>query len=613
MERDFVLFGVHIGEHSFKPDEIIAEIKDRCIDCGHNFVVIRCPVGVQVPQEYYIKWAKYLSDHQIYFAFCYTIQFAPAGKESHFTYETVAQMKQIAGKYYLGDLLGEVGSNYACKWKHYYDDNKEGFMPVTDLPDMQVAYDNYQKVMQKWIDLENKYDMPSIVCVEATSLHKYNIASGIDIPVLELMCGHPEILTSLTRGVARASDSPMWGTYLAHEWYGGYRHEDMLKRQRMKVAMRYAYLSGSQMFCLESGDESIVSFGYKYDKDHEICKEYRDEWASFSKFIREDNRPVGGPKVKVAIVQGNHDAWGSWGGSSVWNQFDRPEWGHGEAEHSWRLLEDLHSKRSWGEIANHGDHDLSANPAYGMYDVIPAEAPAEVYKKYDYVIFLGWNTMTDEIFDNLVAYVENGGMLLMTAAHLNYSPKRNGERIYPSNEKLEKLFGCRFTGKTVSTNSGLKFRVDTPSGLLYPGTKNMRCDPIFSAGYVSFADTVVTTGFVAGEMAEDFDEEPNAMPMIIENKLGNGTAILVTAENYPGQPALMPMYRAIMREMISDSARKCDVKVISSDTLRYSVYEDGKMYLLNTDFDMPIFVKIIYNGKEETITLEPIELKTYQL
>lgn len=613
MERDNVLFGVHIGEHSFQPDEIIAEIKDRCIDCGHHFVTIRTPMGKEVPQEYFLQWAQFLVDHKIYFLFLYTVQFPPAGKENHLTAETVAKMKKIAGKYYIGDLLGEVGSNYACKWKHYYDNNKEGFMPITDFPDMQACYDNYMTVMSKWIDIEKRYDVPSILCVEATALHKYNAASGVQIPVLELMCGHPEILTAVTRGTARATDAPMWGTYLAHEWYGGFRHEDTLKRKRMRVAMRYAYLAGSQLFCLESGDESIESFGYRYTKDHEICREYREEWANFGKFTQQDIRPVGGPNVKVAIVQGNHDAWGSWGGSSVWNQFDRPEWGHGEAEHSWRFLEDVYTKRSWCDIANYGNEDLSAAPAYGMYDVIPAESTAAVYQNYEYVIFLGWNTMTDEIYDNLIAYVENGGKLLMTAAHLNYSSKRNGEHIYPSNDKLDKLFGCRFTGNSTLTNAGVKFHADSLSGLLYPGTKNMSTDPIYSAGYVSYAQSELTTGFDIGVTAEDFESDSVGMTAVIEHNLGKGTAILVTAENYPGHPALMPMYRAIMREMMSHSARSCDLKVLSSSELRYAVYPNGKLYLLNTDFDMDIRVRIMYNGTVNELTVPSTELITYQL
>ena len=48
---------------------------------------------------------------------------------------------------------------------------------------------------------------------------------------------------------------------------------------------------------------------------------------------------------------------------------------------------------------------------------------------------------------------------------------------------------------------------------------------------------------------------------------------------------------------------------ISSDKLRYSVYEDGRIYLLNTDYDLPITVIIREGAMEKRLTLEPLELK----
>ena len=615
MERDIIIAGVHIGEHSFEPDAIITEIKERCIDCGHNFVTIRPPYHKNIPQEYFIQWAKYLAENEIYFIFLYTAQYPAPGRESHLDKETVAEMKRIAGKYYLGDMLGETGSTFACKWPNYFDGDKKeaGFMPDTNIPDMETAHKKYLEFVGKWIDLDHRLEVPAIVSVEATNLNKYNAEVGVEIPMMELMCGHPEILVSGLRGVARATNAKIWGTYLAHEWYGGTRHLDPLKRKRMTLAYKYAYLSGSQAFCLESGDESIESFGYRLDGNHPVCQEYRDELMRLSQYIKDDSRPVGGPKVKVAIVHGNHDAWGSWGGSSVWNQFGRPEWGHGEAEYSWRLLEEVNAKRPWCEIANYGDEDLSAAPAYGMYDVIPCEAPKETYLKYDYLIFLGWNSMTDEIYDKIYAFVENGGRLLMTAAHLNYTTRRDGERKFLDNDKMDKLFGCRWTGKTVFTNNGVKFWDESPSGLLYPGTKDKCSDPLYSHGYLSYLECEPTTGFVVGDMNDDFMYPGPGLPFVIENKVGKGTAILFTTENYPGNPALSPMYQMAMREMMTHSARACDLKVISNGALRYAVYEGGKMYLLNTDYDLPISVKITYGDKTETLTIEPLEMKTYQL
>ena len=94
--------------------------------------------------------------------------------------------------------------------------------------------------------------------------------------------------------------------------------------------------------------------------------------------------------------------------------------------------------------------------------------------------------LIDEIYEKLLTYVENGGKLLMTAAHLNYSSRRDGEKNYLSNEKLDKLFGCRFTGESVNSNGGIKFWDESLAGILYPGTKNKTCDPIYAAGYVSY-------------------------------------------------------------------------------------------------------------------------------
>ena len=65
--------------------------------------------------------------------------------------------------------------------------------------------------------------------------------------------------------------------------------------------------------------------------------------------------------------------------------------------------------------------------------------------------------------------------------------------------------------------------------------------------------------------------------------------------------------------MITASARKADIQVLGSDRLRWSVYEGDKVYLLNTDYDMTIKVKTIKNGKEKTVILKPLEMKTVKL
>ena len=327
-------------------------------------------------------------------------------------------------------------------------------------------------------------------------------------------------------------------------------------------------------------------------------------------YIRNDVRPKGGPKASVAFVYGKYDGWGGWGGSTVWNQFGREEWQHGEAEHSWRLLDEIGTKRTWNDLANFGERDLSTYPAYGTYDIIPVEADTETLSKYKYLIFLGWNSMTDETMDKLISYVENGGRLLMSAAHLNCETKRGGDFILPDSKKLRKLFGAEFTGKTYKSNSGVKFtHTALDDAAIYPGTKDFIVDPLYSAGGVTYAELSPCGCHITGRLADTFLNVERNLPVVIENRLGKGTATLAASVNYPGHPSFLPLYRALMREFITMSARACEIKVIGNDRLRWSVYEGGKIYLLNTDYDMPINAKVIRGEKEEDISLAPLELR----
>ena len=621
IEKDTILNGIHIGEHSFVPERIKEEIYERVIKPGYNFVTIRPCRNLELDPSYFVEWAEYLAEHEVYFVFLYTIQNAPEEKGTYLDKETVSEIKRVAGKYFIGDMIGETGSSVACKWPGYYESsvkNWDSQIGTKKHPDMKSAHDAYVKEVSKLVELDRELGIPDVVSVEATGLNKYNAEAGVTIPMLELMCGSPDILVSSLRGMARAFDAKMWGTYVAHEWYGGMRHDDTLKRKRLELAYKYAYIAGSQAFCLESGDELIASFGHRFDVDSEICKDYRRVLDDMKKLVDSNERPVGGPKVNVAFVSGLHDAWGGWGGSYVWNQFEGKEWGHGEAEHSWRLLSEIGTKRTWDDIGNFGEYDQSPLPSYGMYDIVPIEADVDKLCRYDYLIFIGWNSMTDENMDKLTEYVRRGGKLLMSAAHLNYSAKRSGEFILPSNDKLEALFGAKFTGEILSTNDGVKFDYTSLNEHLeYPGTISHACDPIYAAGYVDYAKFELTSGRETAFVSDSFIKKPGKAPAVIENKVGDGIATLVTAAAYPGNPAFYPLYRAMVREMVRASNLECpNMRVISSERLRYAVYDLNRVYLLNTDYDLPISVKIIFgdgDSREKQITLEPLELKVIEL
>ena len=617
IERDTVLIGTKIGEHAFDPESAIDTIRERVVERGFNLAYVRpAKLSITYSPEDYISWAKYLAENKIYFHFGAMAQNPPKDQLTKLTRETVEKIKEIAGEYFLGEAIREPGTHYAAKGPGYFTKGRgqEARPQRDDCADMKEAHRHYVDTISyyRWADKES--GMPGVLAVEATALSKYNLEAGADIPILEVMNGNPDELIPTVRGAARGYRKDKWFSLIAHEWYGGFRNSDILKRKRLSLAMKYVYMSGAGSIMLESGDECIRSYGDSHEKDSELCREYQDNLIKIGEFIRSDFRPKGGPKVKFGFLFGLHDGWTGFCQSSVWNQFNRKEWGHGSAEYSWRILDTIGTKRKWGDTENYGESDLSSMPAYGTYDIVPIEADVSILSKYDYLVFLGWNTMTDENMDKLTEYVKGGGRLLLSGAHLNYSVKREGEYIPPSEEKLEKLIGARYTGEDFTSNYGSKFTYNTLNeNHRYPASVSFGCDPLFSAGALDYMKLELTSANELAHIENTWVKGDNLGTTVIENKIGDGTVTFVTSKNYPGNPALTPLYSMLMREFVKASARDADIKVIASDRLRYTVYEGNVIYLLNTDFDLPITVKIIRNGKETTVTLDSLMLKRIEL
>ena len=632
MNNDLVLNGINCAADGTDPQILMDMITKRCIDRGLNFAKIY-PKG-NVDQSHYLVWAKFLTEHQLYFCYSYLTYAAADGFASRMLPETAAEVKRIAGEYFLGECFGEPGSAYACKLPGYYMISQKDFKPdgtrITDpdptqyrgknttlyrYGDMAQAHKGYVDYLSRMYEAPRKNEMPNIMCIEATAFSRYNVEAGVTFPLLEICPGNPEILTSNVRGTARGLDTKQWGVYVAHGWYGGMRHTDTLKKKRLELTYKYAYMAGSQLFILENGDVTFGSYGMRMEEDSDICRNYRDVLQKVNTFMKEDARPKGGPKVKVAFVSGLHDGWaGKWGRSCLWNQFYKEEWGYNEAEHSWRMLEELHARRYWGDPANYGQQDTSGAPGYGLYDIVPIEADVEKLSQYDWLIFLGWNSMTEENMDKLTEYVRRGGHLIMSAAHLNTQTKRDGEFQFVSDEKIRTLFGCFYMGEIRRTIDGAKFKRESlDSRVLYPVYNSGGSDPMYTAGYADYARFATIEGQTIAYASDQFSEKLTDLPMVIENKIGDGVATLVTHVCYPGNQAVYQVYNTVVRENLTASARSCDVQVVGSDRVRYSVYEGGKMYLLNTDYDMPIIVKVRCGDWEEILTLEPLELRALQL
>ncbi len=608
MNKDEIINGFRVGIHDFDPEKVIDVIEKKQTE-GMNYVSISTNHmpggGDKIDQKYFIEWAKYLTERKIYFSF------SGGGYRAHsgFTKETAEKMKEIAGKYFVAYDMGELGTYHSCAGAGYPPFQK------TIWKDLQQAKDYYIDCVKKGIEGNKMGGTLDVSVVEAFSPIMYNAEAGVTYPTIEFWPADMEISAAFARGAMSSFKNDKWAAYFAHEWYGGLRWDE-LKQKRFKMGYDYAYMSGASIFVNEDGEEKAGFRDRKnFDYDHPICQNYRKVMSDFALFAKEDFRPEGGPKVKVAFVYGNLDAYsfGRFSGS-IWRGHLQRDFGYDNSEYAWRILENIFIKRRWCDVNNYGEVDLSGAPAYGQYDVISANAGADVFSKYDYLIFCGWNSMTEEIYKNLKTFVERGGRLLMTAAHLNTSIKRDGSISLINNGDVSDLFGCTLDAQNyIESEDGCKLHPSIVPELLYPTIEFDRGDPSFAEGYMNYAKTTLTTGVSAARLSNKFaDKDEEAMPIsLVENKCGEGYAILMTNLEYPYGP-VVAMYQMLVREMLTASHRCADVKVYGSDQLRFSVYEGDKVYLLNTDFDNDIVATIDYGTHKEKIILEPCEFKAVE-
>lgn len=618
MEKDIILHGIRLGEYEFVPEKVMDEI-DASIARGINYIKFSNK-GQKYDKDLLMKWVRHMVENEIYFSFQY---YEGRGKSRGsikepcgFDHETALEIMEIAGKYCLGTNVGEVATEYCCVGSEYHPN-------ANPADNMKDATERFEAISRKIIEDASVGGAMEVSALEQTFILPYIAKQGASHPCLETLCGNPEMLVPITRGTAKTLNSPFFATYIAHEWYGGVRELDPLKMHRLRMAYDYCYMQGTKQLILESGANCLwahdtIQKGWEpphdtpYNYDHPICKQYRDTLDDFAKFLKKDERPVGGPKVSVAFVQGNYDAYTPWRpGSSLWHCFDRKDFGYNTPEFVWRAVEDLGCKRQWHDVHNFGDVDLSGAPAYGTYDIINATAGYEVFSKYDYLIFAGWNTMTEEIYEDLKKYVHGGGRLFMAAAHLNTSTKREGEMKLVHDGNVQDLFGCKLSAENgFCVNDGYKFRESLVPEFMYPA--DLYFDPMFAEGYVNYAGVELCGAKGTGILSQNFwdsEETCHNQPVwLTENKYGDGYAILMTSLDYPGHCGFT-VYKNVIREILTASHRQADIYVYGGDRLRFTVYNNNKVYLLNTDFDCPTAAVIDYrNGVKKTFLLQPREL-----
>ena len=628
-KKEHMLTGVNIGDYEFNPSTILDVIKKYKFgkENGGVFNYLRLRMDKEPPSsEQLYAWAKYLADNEIYFKICNN--YPRVGKIT--TYRSKEEMEmiaEIAGEYYLGEDIGEFSGWYASKAKGY-ESYKLSENPVQGMNTCLEAKETYVRQLKKYVDNLRENGTDTVCTLQADALTRYDYEAGVDHCCIETYPRNIEQLVSFGRGAARANKKNFLGTWIAHEFYGGYRQFDPLKAKRFTLEYYSMYLAGIDYACLESGYRGICSHvDEPLPENHFLPKSYLKEATYFANFCNTDIRPGNdGPITKVAFVVGNLDGYAYGNSSSLWGQYYDKKWGFSSPEFSYRILDEIHKSLDWTDGTNYGDYDYSCAPAYGQYDVVPATAPLDVFRKYELIIFCGWNSMTTEIYRTFKEYVGAGGKLFITAAHMRDSIDR-AEKGKILDLDYEEFLGVKISDEVFNSNDGYKFvRESTIAGVMYPGTKNLMCDPAWSAGYTDYLKIEPTTAKTVCYLSDTFGwgkaknkntpEEfstgvfdMSLVPIVTENKYGDGNVIFMATSEYPGAPEVFPLYKIIVKALLAASHRTSDLKVIGSDKIRFAMYEDDekyKLYLLNTDYNKRQFVTVIFRDDEREVLIDSV-------
>lgn len=513
-----------------------------------------------------------------------------------------------AGRYYFGRyVVGEIGCVVYAPEKYAAEFPDEHWSNLPAVQTQAEAKEAYVRYIKKFLDFERREIGPGpLINVDAGMIFKYVAEAGPDILGLESLPGDPHLMHAAIRGAAKAYNKP-WGVHIAIENYGGMRFDELWQK-RWQASLAYSYISGAQFILPESGHLSytnpvtgeISSFG-----SPEV-KRVRRALREMYQFARIHRKPSPHPCVQLGIVYGNEDGTPGLWNRAAWGQYGDPKWLEGPAERGWRLVDRLYRKEDWAKETVQGDVDFSGNPPLGQYDLVPAEAPVETFNQYGCLVFLGWNTMTDGIYAKLKKFVEQGGRLVMFLPHLSTESDRGREISLIKSGDFSDLFGVQVLGRGEKKIQGFKFFADSSlAGYRFPLWR-IRTDPRFMGLFTS-SRVKLTTGKILAGAADHYmseEKELRERPLLIENRLGRGTAFLVTAWEYPGDEGLLPFTEDLIRTVIQ--GEQADVRLLAGDRVRYAVFEgraprNGKpfsvVYLLNTDADCAAPARLWVRGR----------------
>ena len=451
----------------------------------------------------------------------------------------------------------------------------------------------------------------SIEC--AFGFSPYLLRAGYDRVDLEVVYSDElERAYAGTKTAAEVFGRKRFGTDMAMDWYGGMQ-SDALWEARWRTSLYHAYIRGADPIYNEHGLMSLMCHGRKYEHDHPVTVRYRKALSDFTAWCKAHPRADGYPLATVGAIQGRFDGYVGIFQTHLFGQRANEAFRVTEADRTaWRLFDGLYRRRGWQERDNWGEADYSGNPPLGAAGLVPFDAPDAEFAKYKFLSLLGRNIMDDALYAKLVAYVKNGGTLMLAASHLTVQDAPNGAFVPYNGGDWSELLGVKMKpGKPWHLPHGMKFVKNPGPGWNFQPLTNM-WDPDFIEGGFDVPQLEATTAKPFAVASDRFHEKKMAdcKGVLFVNEIGRGRVIFLASLDSPGAFGVRKFYSFLMAKAMEAIGKEVWPKVECSDTVRWSVYPDGTIYLLNTELHLvqEAVVQRAADAPRVTLKLKPGEV-----
>ncbi len=387
----------------------------------------------------------------------------------------------------------------------------------------------------------------------------------------------------------------------AHEQFGRPQF-DPVKPMRVKLGMFSGFMHGATHIYNES-DHFCPTHKWPREIDDPMCVETRKHLREFYEFTQTHSRPAGFARTNVAFMRGHLDGWcgcNTVGVSDVlWGQ---EQFKTGCAEHSWELLDVVFPQYLKFDALNEGW--FNGTP-YGQVDIVPISASAEALGEYELLAFLGWNTMTDDAHDKLLAHARDGGTVFMSLPHTytHTKPTAPCEEILFNGGDLAELFGVK-VGVVHTGGQPDEMGLTTMSNPLQAVTIMSPSCYGFEVGKQFYTrDTLeIPVEVIDGQVIA---EGNTGQPILVCKEFASGgRAFLLISPDYPDT------YKRLMRHLLAKMLEhhQIDIRVTGSDEVNLAVYgPEGEevVYLMNTNLHKAADCVLDIRGQLTPLSLEP--------